>query len=131
MGHDDPRGQHPQAGQHAAADVDCGQAGRMARAPGREVTIDGFLVPRVEVGEDPATGLWCLFLDRRYGTPPVDIDELHRWLPMIANALAIGAGYSCHGENSVWRQNPHKVRVSCVGAVQSNDEPDGGVPVEA
>ena len=102
------------------------------RAPGREVAIDGFLVPRVEVVEDPATGLWCLFLDRRYGTPPVDIDELHRWLPVIANALAIGAGYSCHGENSVWRPNPHKVRgVSCIGAVQSNDEPDGGVPVEA
>jgi len=101
------------------------------RSPGREVTIDGYVVPLVEVGEDPSTGLWCLFLDGRYGTPPVDIEELHRWLPMIANAVAIGAGYSCHGENSVWRPNPHKVRVSCIGTVQSKDDTDGGVPVEA
>ena len=102
------------------------------KAPGREVTIDGFLVPRIEVGEDPASGKWCLFLDGRYGTEPVEIEELHRWLPLIANALAIGAGYSCHGENSVWRPNPHKMRAIGIASVQSNDaEPDGGVRVAA
>ena len=100
------------------------------RAPGNEVTIDGYLVPRIEVGEDPATGKWCLWLDQRYGTEPVDIEELHRWLPMIANALAIGAGYSCHGVNSVWRPNPHKLIVSCINSAQGDDA-DGGVPVEA
>ena len=101
------------------------------RAPGREVTIDGYLVPGIEVGEDPETGKWCLFLDRRYGTPPVEIEELHRWIPLIANALAIGAGYSCHGENSVWRPNPYKLRCIGITAAQSNDEPDGGVPALA
>ena len=96
------------------------------RAPGREVTIDGFAVPNIEVGEDPATGLWCLFLDRRYGTDPIPIEELHRWLPMIANAMAIGAGYSCHGANSVWRPNPFKVQVSCIGSVTIADDPGPG-----
>ena len=98
------------------------------RAPGRQAMIDGYLVPNVEVGEDPATGKWCLFLDNRWGTPPVEIEELHRWLPMIANALAIGAGYSCHGEHSVYRPNPHKVRAIGISSAQSNDEPEGGVP---
>lgn len=91
----------------------------LPRAAGREVTIDGYLVPQIEVGEDPSTGKWCLFLDRRYGTEPVELEELHRWLPIVANALAIGAGYSCHGENSVDRPNPYKVRVSCIGTVHS------------
>ena len=102
-----------------------------SRAPGREVTLDGFLVPNIEVGEDPETGKWCLFLDRRYGTEPVEIEELHRWIPLIANAMAIGAGYSCHGKNSVWRPNPYKLGVIGITAAQNNDDADGGVPALA
>lgn len=100
------------------------------RSPGREVTIDGYEVPRVEVGEDPGSGLWCLFLDGRFGTEPVTLEELHRWLPIIAHALAIGAGYSCHGENSVFRPNPFKRRVFDIAVAEREDD-EGGQAVAA
>ena len=86
------------------------------RLPGHEVTIDGYLVPRVEVGEDEETGKWNLFLDRRFGVEAQNIEELDRWLWIVANAMAIGAGYSCHGENSVYRPNPFKLKVMQIGS---------------
>nr|WP_312374928.1 hypothetical protein [Delftia acidovorans] len=83
---------------------------------GQSVAVDGFLVPRVKVTENKATGLWYLTLDERFGVSDVPIEELNRWLWIIANAQAIGAGYSCHGENSIER-NPYKTRVACIGEV--------------
>jgi hypothetical protein len=83
------------------------------RSPGREVTIDGYLVPNVEVGE--RDGKWSVFLDGRFGIDGCTFDELQRWLWLLANAQAIGGGYSCHGENSQ-RMNPHKVRCMEIGA---------------
>jgi hypothetical protein len=76
----------------------------------REVTIDGFAVPHIEARESE-DGLDChIMLDGRFGgiIPAVKAQEV-LWL--LANALAIGAGYSCHGENSCV-PNPYKVRVS-------------------
>jgi hypothetical protein len=75
----------------------------------REVTIGGFAVPQVEARESD-DGVSCsITLDRRFGIDvPADIAAEVIWL--IANAMAIGAGYSCHGANSV-RSNPFKVKV--------------------
>lgn len=75
----------------------------------REVTLDGFAVPRIEARE-VNDGIDCnIFLDRHFGiTVPAHCAAEVIWL--IANAMAIGAGYSCHGENSQ-RVNPFKVRV--------------------
>lgn len=81
------------------------------RMSGHQVTVDGFLVPRVEVSENVETGLWTLFLDGIYGSEEVSLEELHRWIWLIANAMAIGGNYSCHGENSVYRPNPYKLKV--------------------
>lgn len=75
-----------------------------------EVTIDGFAVPRIEAKESD-DGLKCdICLDHRFGaTIPAEYAQEVIWL--LANALAIGAGYSSHGENSVIA-NPFKVRVT-------------------
>jgi hypothetical protein len=76
----------------------------------REVIVDGFAVPNLEARESK-DGLSCdIMLDHRFGvTVPANLAQQVIWL--IANAMAIGAGYSCHGENST-EVNPFKVRVS-------------------
>ena len=86
---------------------------------GQAVAVDGFLVPRVKVIENKMTGLWYLTLDERFGVSDVCIEELNRWLWIIANAQAIGAGYSCHGENSIAR-NPYKTRVACIASISNS-----------
>lgn len=84
---------------------------------GGQVTIDGYLVPRVEVSEDAATGQWRVIYDGRFGVVAESLEELQRWLWIVANAQAVGEGYSCHGENSVYRPNPHQVAVRHIGSV--------------
>ncbi len=86
--------------------------------PGHRVTIDGFAVPRVEVAEDASTGQWHVTYDGRFGIVADSLEELQRWLWVVANAQAVGEGYSCHGASSVWRPNPHKVQVMCIGSVE-------------
>lgn len=71
------------------------------------VTVDGYKVPNMTaiVRED---GNVMLSLDHRFlieGTP----EECAKWLWFVTNAMAIGAGYSCFGENSVKDPNPFKV----------------------
>lgn len=87
------------------------------RSPGHQVTIDGYDVPRLEVAEDAETGTWHVVYDGRFGIVAENIEELQRWLWIVANAQAVGAGYSCHGENSIYRPNPHKVKVMCIGSI--------------
>jgi hypothetical protein len=81
----------------------------------REVTLDGDAVPGIEARE-VNHGTECnVFLDGRFGiTIPAEHAQSVIWL--LANALAIGAGYSCHGENSVYKPNPYKVKVMCIGS---------------
>lgn len=96
----------------------------LKRSPGHQVTIDGYAVPRVEVAEDPATGNWQVTYDDRFGVTAENLEELQRLLWLVANAQAVGAGYSCHGEHSVYRPNPHKVRVMCIGSVDTAPSTD-------
>lgn len=86
---------------------------------GRQVTIDGFLVPRIEVAEDPANGHWRVTYDGRFATVAETLEELQRWLWIVANAQAVGEGYSCHGEHSIYRPNPNKVRVGMISTVET------------
>ena len=90
------------------------------RLPGHQVTIDGYLVPRVEVGEELETGKWNLIYDGRFGIVAENIEELNRWLWIVANAQAVGGGYSCHGEHSTFNPNPHKVKAMCIGSITTN-----------
>lgn len=81
-----------------------------------EVTIDGFAVPRIEAKEIEHGTLCNIVLDGRFGaTIPAGVALEVIWL--LANALAIGAGYSCHGENSGPR-NEFACRVSEIDAIR-------------
>ncbi len=95
------------------------------------VEIDGCTVPNVEVfrsapGEGNETALiggelFSVCIDHRFASEYVTREELDRWLPLIAHAQAIGAGFSCHGPNSR-RVNPFGV--ANVGlAAMPTDEP--------
>ena len=85
----------------------------------RLVSIDGYEVPNVEARETDAGTKCHIMLDGRFGAV-VPADVAHEVIWLIANAMAIGAGYSCHGENSQ-PVNPFKVRVSCIGTVTDQD----------
>lgn len=81
------------------------------------LTIDGYEVPRLTgVLRD---GMWHFTLDNRFGC---DVPELYgesvAW--MIANAMAIGAGYTCFGEHSQPR-NEFKCRLSFLGSIPEHD----------
>ncbi len=64
------------------------------------VSLGGYVIPRLEGQLDEETGLWHFMLDKRFGcTVPRQYAEGVAHL--IANAMAIGAGYSCFGEGSL------------------------------
>ena len=88
---------------------------------GRQVCIDGFLVPRIEVAEDPTNGHWRVTYDKRFAAVAETLEELQRWLWIVANAQAVGEGYSCHGEHSIYHPNPNKVRVGMISTVEIKD----------
>ncbi len=83
------------------------------------VAVDGYGVPKLEAvetiqeTENGAVGEVHFTLDNRFGlTVPTHLAHSVAWF--IANALAIGAGYSCHGENSQ-KSNPYKCRMVGLG----------------
>jgi hypothetical protein len=90
----------------------------------RMVTLDGYAVPRVAVQEIAATGQWNVIYDGRFCALAEDLEELNRWLPLIANIQAVAEGYSCHGDNSVYRPNPHQVRVMCIDSTATDTHED-------
>lgn len=75
--------------------------------------IDGYLVPHIKLvpktGADD--GKTEIHLDERF-IYIVDTSDLDVFLHLMANAMAIAAGYSCFGENSVKDPNPFKVRMT-------------------
>lgn len=82
------------------------------------VTIDGYRLPKVVAyltGEDQ----WSLTLDERFGLDATH-EECQRWLPWLANAMAIGGGYSCFGKNSQ-EANPYQLRM--IG-LSSGEDPE-------
>lgn len=87
----------------------------------RQITIDGYAVPMIEASET-ADGREChIMLDGRFGgTVPAEKANEVLWL--LANALAIGAGYSCHGEHSQ-PVNPFKVRVMGIDFISTKPPP--------
>ncbi len=86
-----------------------------------EVTIDGYAVPFIEARESD-NGTRChISLDQRFGIE-IPATEAQSVIWLLANAFAIGAGYSCHGENSRIA-NPFKVKVNEVDS-------RGGVGIE-
>lgn len=81
--------------------------------------VDGCLVPNVRVTRS-SDGQWRVCLDNRFMIE-VEREELDRWGWLLANAQAIGAGYSCHGPNSR-RTNPYAVQAMRIDSVESSDQ---------
>lgn len=83
----------------------------------REITVDGFAVPHIRAVELQCEneGLFNLVVDGRFSIT-VEKEDLEKWLWFIANAMAVAAGYSGHGENSCV-PNPYKVRVLEIGNI--------------
>ena len=77
------------------------------------ITVDGYRVPRL-TGK-LVDGIWRFTFDGRFGC---DVPERygHGVAWMIANAQAVGAGFSCFGENSA-PMNEFKNRFHCIGSV--------------
>ena len=79
-----------------------------------KVTFDGYQVPYISAREKDGTVDVCI--DHRFMMPgPVSREEFDRWLPILANAMAVAAGYSCHGENCN-KLNPFTVRMAEISA---------------
>jgi len=80
------------------------------------LSVDEHEVPYLRAHLRKGTeDVWDILLNDRLAYELTDA-ELHKALPLIANAMAIAAGYSCHGENC--RQiNPFKVRMICVQTI--------------
>lgn len=77
--------------------------------PEWRVTVDGYKLPHitaVDLGDSVA-----LSCDNRFGMAVVPKQEAEKWLWFIANCMAVAAGYSCFGENSIKDPNPYAVRV--------------------
>jgi hypothetical protein len=64
--------------------------------PEYKITVDGYRVPYLTALSSGDNVLLCL--DERY-ILEVNKEEASKWLPFLANAMAVAAGYSCHGEN--------------------------------
>lgn len=81
------------------------------------LTIDGYEIPRLSGAL--RDGVWSFTLDNRFAC---DVPEIygHGVAWMIANAMAIGAEYSCFGENSE-PLNQFKRRLSRLNTVADID----------
>lgn len=81
---------------------------RFNKTVSQTVDVDGYPVPYIEAhvyGEHENEGLISLILDNRFGLDS-NAEEIERWVPFLANAMAVAAGRTSHGEHSNIR-NPH------------------------
>lgn len=83
--------------------------------PPYRITADGYSVPHLAAHLKAGTeGTWVLVLDSRFMLEATH-EEACRWLPFLANAMAVAAGYSSHGANSR-RANPFSVQMMGIEA---------------
>lgn len=92
------------------------------------LTLDGYRVPYITV-QPRDGGKWDVSVDNRFMLwQPVTAEELDNWLPILAHAMAVAAGYSSHGEHSN-PINPFKVGMSGLGTMKPElSVIDGGKP---
>ena len=85
-----------------------------------EVVVDGWAVPHLHAqrtGESDESVM--LILDNRLGIT-VSVEEAERFVPFLADAIAVALGYTCHprdDEEPAWRPQPRPVRMRGIGAV--------------
>lgn len=89
-----------------------------------KIVSHGYMVPYLEAVKHTAAkddGLIDVVLDDRYAITIENEDDLQMWIPFLANAMAVAAGFSSHGENSVPR---NRFNTKCM--VITNSETDSG-----
>ena len=59
-----------------------------------EVVVDGWSVPLLEAHPQPG-GKVVVSLDQRYQVE-MSLTEADRFLPFVANAIAVALGFACH-----------------------------------
>lgn len=80
----------------------------------------GYVVPNIKLYKrNDDVDLWSIQLDERFEID-APTDEVNRWAWLVANSMAIAAGYSCHGENCQ-PLNPYKCRISGIELVPGDD----------
>lgn len=84
-------------------------------------TINGYEIPLVRIlrRKGAQDGIATVLLDNRFMIDVPD-DQLDPWLWIVANSMAIGAGYSCHGENSTKDWNPFKRKLIGLSEIPSD-----------
>lgn len=82
--------------------------------PEYHVSVGGYRVPGVTLQPRP-DDKWDVIVDHRFGLwSTVSFEELDNWMPVVAHAMAIAAGYSSHGEHSQ-RVNPYGCKIAGLG----------------
>lgn len=83
--------------------------------PEWKVTFGGYHVPYISARECDG-GLISVCIDNRFGmADPVSREEFDRWLPILAQAMAVAAGLNCHGDGSA-PLNRFSIRMSSLGS---------------
>lgn len=78
-----------------------------------KITVRDYRVPHL-AAYSMHDGTWALTIDDRMSIECSD-EELRRWVPFIADAMAVAAGYSCHGEQCQ-PMNRHKIKLTGISA---------------
>ena len=66
------------------------------------LVVEGFQLPHIRLikSADPANdGLARFTIDGRFGTEYMPEDEIKRWAWVLANAMAVSAGFTSYGDN--------------------------------
>lgn len=99
------------------------------------VTVDGYEVPHLTaLPTNPQKTEWHISLDGRYSLE-LSEERLHDVLWFVANAMAVAAGFTSHGENSI-PANPYHRRLiglstGALGEMTGQDDsewPDAATP---
>lgn len=91
------------------------------------LVVDGSRVPYTEIRpSNPKLTEWHITVDGRFGID-VDSERLTEFGWFLANAMAVAAGWTCHGD-AAERINPHNRVVHELSAdnVDFDDEPGAG-----
>jgi hypothetical protein len=89
----------------------------------KSIDVDGYKLPYIEAHTFADSDLISLILDDRFGLD-TNTEELERWLPFLANAMAVAAGRTSHGEHSNIR-NPHGENLAGYATERIVGEPVG------
>lgn len=84
-------------------------------------TIGDVEIPYV-TGHKLENGEWSISVDHRF-VIQVEEDQLQSWLWLMANAMAVAAGYTAHGRNN--RGNPHNRWQVGIGEVTESEGQSG------